>query len=57
MEIEDEEIRRIDEYSFNLGKEAMLDKAREYLESALKHDLGYYAAADFVDTFKKAMEE
>lgn len=50
MEIEDEEIRRIDEYSFNLGKEAMLDKAREYLESALKRDLGYYATADFVDT-------
>lgn len=41
----------------NLVKEAMLDKAREYLESALKRDLGYYATADFVDTFKKAMEE
>ena len=34
-----------------------LDKACEYLESALKHDLGYYRAADFADTFRKAMEE
>jgi hypothetical protein len=35
----------------------MIDKACEYLESALKHDLGYYGAADFADTFRKAMEE
>lgn len=35
----------------------MIDKACEYLQSTLKHDLGYYGAADFVDTFRKAMEE
>ena len=34
-----------------------LNKACEYLESALKHDLGYYGAADFVDTFRKVMEK
>ena len=37
-------------------KMVSLDKACEYLESALKHDLGYYGAADFVDTFRKVME-
>lgn len=34
-----------------------LEKACEYLESVLKHDLGYYGAADFANTFRKAMEE
>lgn len=38
-------------------KMVSLDKACEYLESALKHDLGYYGAADFADTFRKAMEK
>lgn len=38
-------------------KMVSLDKACEYLESALKHDLGYYGASDFVDTFRKAMEK
>jgi hypothetical protein len=38
-------------------KMVSLDKACEYLESALKHDLGYYGAADFADTFRKQMEE
>lgn len=33
-----------------------LEKACEYLESVLKHDLGYYGAAEFADTFRKAME-
>ena len=33
-----------------------LEKACEYLESALKHDLGYYGAAEFADTFRKVME-
>lgn len=36
--------------------ETMLDKACEYLESVLEHDLGYYGAIDFADTFRKAME-
>lgn len=35
----------------------LIEKACEYLESSLKHDLGYYGAADFVNTFRKAMEE
>lgn len=35
----------------------IIDKACEYLESVLKSDLGYYGAADFADTFRKAMEE
>lgn len=35
----------------------LVEKACEYLESTLKHDLGYYGAAEFVDTFRKAMEE
>lgn len=38
-------------------KMVSLDKACEYLESVLKHDLGYYGAADFADTFRKAMEK
>lgn len=38
------------------GQKQLLDKACDYLESALKHDLGYYGAADFTDTFRKAME-
>lgn len=35
----------------------LVEKACEWLESALKHDLGYYGAADFADAFRKAMEE
>ena len=31
--MEDGEIRCIDEYSFNLGKEAMLDKVCEWLKN------------------------
>jgi len=37
--------------------ETMIKKACEYLESSLKHDLGYYGAADFANTFRKTMEE
>ena len=39
------------------SKIEFIEKACEWLESSLKHDLGYYEAADFVDTFRKAMEE
>ena len=39
------------------AQEFMIKKACEYLESALKPDLGYYGAAEFADTFRKAMEE
>ena len=39
------------------GQKHFLDKACAYLESVLEHDLGYYGAAEFVDTFRKAMEE
>lgn len=35
----------------------VINKACEYLESILEHDLGYYGAAEFADTFRKAMEE
>lgn len=38
-------------------RKRFLNKACEYLESALKHDLGYYGAAEFADTFRKTMEE
>lgn len=38
-------------------RKRFLNKACEYLESALKPDLGYYGAAEFADTFRKAMEE
>lgn len=38
-------------------RKRFLNKACEYLESALKHDLGYYGAAEFADTFRKAMEK
>ena len=38
-------------------RERFLNKACEYLESALKHDLGYYGAAEFADNFRKVMEE
>lgn len=40
-----------------LADKTMIDKACEYLESSLKHDLGYYGAADFANTFRKVMEE
>lgn len=35
----------------------LVKNVREYLESTLKHDLGYYGAAEFADTFIKVMEE
>lgn len=35
----------------------IIEKACKYLESVLEHDLGYYGAIDFVDTFRKAMEK
>lgn len=38
-------------------RKRFLNKACEYLESVLEHDLGYYGARDFADTFRKAMEE
>lgn len=40
-----------------LAKERLIKEACEYLESSLKHDLGYYGTAEFVAAFKKAMEE
>lgn len=39
------------------SKIQFIDKACEWLESSLKHNLRYYSAEDFVDTFRKAMEE
>lgn len=47
----------IEIYTEPQEKMVSLDKACEYLESVLKHDLGYYGAADFTDTFRKAMEK
>lgn len=54
----------IDDTSYELIRETaewadktMLDKACSYLESVLKHDLGYYGAIDFANTFRKTMEE
>lgn len=38
-------------------KMVSLDKACKYLESVLEHDLGYYGAAEFADTFRKTMED
>lgn len=35
----------------------LVEKACEWLESVLKSDLGYYGAADFADSFRKAMEK
>lgn len=35
----------------------IINRACEYLESVLEHDLGYYGAAEFADTFRKSMEE
>lgn len=47
--------------SFEAGamwaKEVLIKEVGEYLESSLKHDLGYYGAADFANTFRKVMEE
>lgn len=34
----------------------LIEKACEWLESVLKSNLGYYGAAEFADTFRKAME-
>lgn len=38
-------------------RKRFLNKACEYLESALKPDLGYYRAAEFTDAFRKVMEK
>ena len=35
----------------------IINRACEYLESVLEHKLGYYGAAYFANTFRKAMEE
>ena len=64
MEIEDGEIRCIDEYSFNLGKEAMLDKVCEWLEDNI-YDYLYinrdFNEADykheFIEDLRKTMEQ
>lgn len=37
-------------------KMVSLDRACEYLESALEPVLGYYSAAEFTGTFRKVME-
>lgn len=37
-------------------KQEIIEKACEWLESSLENDLGYYGAANFVDSFRKAME-
>lgn len=34
----------------------IINRACEYLESVLEHDLGYYSAAECADTFRKSME-
>lgn len=54
----------IDDTSYSLIVETaewadttMIDKACEWLESAIKPYMGYGATSDFVDTFRKAMEE
>lgn len=47
----------IEIYTESQEKMVSLDKACEYLESELKHDLGYYGASDFADTFRKTMEK
>lgn len=66
MEIEDGENRRIDEYSFNLGKEAMLDKVCEWLKEHMYFSEGiangevYYqckSMENFINDLKQAMEE
>ena len=31
----------------------IINRACEYLESVLEHNLGYYGAADFANTFRK----
>ena len=38
-------------------KKEIIAKACEWLESAIKPYMGYGATSDFVDTFRKAMEE
>ena len=58
----EEQIRQYNRNSsFEAGatwaKEELIKEACEYLESSLKHDLGYYGTAEFVAAFKKAMEE
>ena len=38
------------------GDITMIDKACEWLEPMLQVTLGYYAASEFVDSFRKAMK-
>ena len=62
--MEDGEIRKIDEYSFNLGKEEMLDKVCEWLEDNI-YDYLYinrdFNEADykygFIEDLRKTMEQ
>lgn len=64
MEIEDGEIRKIDEYSFNLGKEEMLDEVCEWLEDNI-YDYLYinrdFNEADYkhdlFENLRKSIEE
>ena len=64
MEMEDGEIRKIDEYSFNLGKEAMLDEVCEWVEDNI-YDYLYinrdFNEADykheFIEDLRKAVKE
>lgn len=42
---------------FKAEKQALMDKAYEWLEPVFKDLCGYYSGAELFDDFKKAMEE
>lgn len=40
-----------------VNKEEFMERACDYLQAVLEHDLGYYGAIDFANNFRKSMEE
>lgn len=40
-----------------VNKQEFLERAYDYSQAVLEHDLGYYGAIDFANTFCKSMEK
>lgn len=40
-----------------VNKQEFIERACDYLQAVMEHDLGYYGAIDFANTFRKVMEE
>ena len=40
-----------------VNRQEFIERACDYLQAVMEHDLGYYGAIDFANTFRKVMEE